>query len=176
LFSTGWNPRCPLPPIDQHATGNHNIARMETTNTHRETKRRKRFADPMDILRALPSNIISDIIYPLAVRVVKDRNHLIEAVDFYCDEINHNSYLCRRYPIGMWDVESVADFSRVFDAFERNRTLRNFNEDVSSWNVANGTTFELTFFGCGSFNSDVSRWNVANATDLSYMFFGCCGN
>jgi hypothetical protein len=31
----------------------------------------------MEILRALPSNIVVDIIYPLAVRVIKDRHHLI---------------------------------------------------------------------------------------------------
>jgi surface protein len=146
---------------------------MEAAVLH-ESYRGKRFADPMDILRALPSNIVADIIYPLAVRIIQDRNHLIEAVDFYCDERNHDSYLCRRYPIGQWDVEPVRDFSKVFDALNRNKKLRNFfNEDVSSWNVANGTTFERMFGGCKLFNSDVSRWNVANATDLSGMFCEC---
>jgi hypothetical protein len=55
---------------------------METTATHGGMKRRKRIDDPMDILRALPSNIVADIVYPLAVHVIKDRNHLVEAVDF----------------------------------------------------------------------------------------------
>jgi surface protein len=95
-------------------------------------------------------------------------------------------------------VEPVTDFSKVFDAYDRNQTLRNFNEDVSSWNVANATDFSYMFSyfqlfnsdvsgwnvanatnlsfmfrECESFNSDVSRWNVANATDLSYMLAGC---
>jgi surface protein len=163
----------PLSSIDHRTTGNHNITTMETTTTHGGMKRRKRFADPMDILRALPSNIGADIIYPLAVCVIKDRNHLIEAVDLYCDESSHDSGFHRRYPIGLWDVEPVTDFSRVFDVYERNRKLENFNEDVSSWNVANGTTFERMFYFCTVFNSDVSRWNVAKATDLGGMFCGC---
>jgi Mycoplasma protein of unknown function, DUF285 len=128
-------------------------------------KKMKRFADPMDILRDLPSNIVAEIIYPLAFCVIKDRNHLIEVVDFYWDERNNDSNFCRRYPIGLWLVESVRDFSTVFDAWNRNRKLKNFNEDVSSWNVANGTTFEKMFIYCLLFNSDVSRWNVANATN-----------
>jgi hypothetical protein len=43
----------------------------------------------MDILMALPSNIVADNIYPQAVRIIKDPNHLIEAMDFYCDSSNH---------------------------------------------------------------------------------------
>jgi surface protein len=144
-----------------------------TTTVYGGMKRRERFADPMDVLRALPSIIVADIIYPLAVRIIKDRYHLIKAVDFYWDPSNHDSDLCRRYPIGQWDVEAVRDFSNVFDASDRNIKLQNFNEDVSSWNVANGTTFERMFYLCESFNSDVSRWNVANATDLSDMFCNC---
>jgi surface protein len=146
---------------------------METATTYGEMKRSKQFADPMDILRALPSNIVADIVYPLAVRIIEDRNRLIEAVDFYCDENNHDSDLGRRYPIGLWDVERVTDFSGVFDAYGRNQKLWNFNEDVSSWNVANGTTFERIFYGCRVFNSNVSGWNVANATNLSDMFCLC---
>jgi surface protein len=146
---------------------------METTTTHGKIKRRKRFADPIDILRALPSNIVADIMYPLAIRVIKDRNQLLEAVDCYCEESNHDSGFRRRHPIGLWDVEQVTDFSGVFDAWNRNRTLRNFNEDVSLWNVANATNFSAMFNGCALFNSDVSQWNVTNATNFSYMFCGC---
>jgi surface protein len=117
-------------------------------------------------------NIVADIVYPLAVRIIIDRNHLIEAVDFYCNERNHDSDFCRRYPIGMWDVEPVTNFSLLFDA-KRSPKLWHFNEDVSSWNVANATNLSYMFSGCTLFNSDVSRWNVANATDLISMFFGC---
>jgi surface protein len=101
------------------------------------------------------------------------------------------------YPIGEWDVSRVDDFTSVLDK-KRNRKARRFNEDLSRWNVANGTSFARMFFGCyffqsdltnwhtgratdfsgmfhgcTSFHSDVSKWNVGNATDLSYMFYEC---
>jgi Mycoplasma protein of unknown function, DUF285 len=103
----------------------------------------------MDILRALPSTIVADIVYPLAIRIIRDRNHLIEAVDFYCDENNHDSGFLRRYPIGLWDVERVTDFSHVFDAWDRK--LQNFDEDVSLWNVASATNFSYMFCHCKLF-------------------------
>jgi hypothetical protein len=45
---------------------------METAATHGGMKTEKRFADLMDILRVLPSNIVADIIYLLVVRVIRD--------------------------------------------------------------------------------------------------------
>jgi surface protein len=87
-------------------------------------------------------------------------------VDFYKSDFG----CC--YPIGQWDVEPVSDFSEVFDAYQ-NCVFSYFNEDVLSWNVANGTTFERMFNECRVFNSDVSQWNMANATNLSRMFFDC---
>jgi surface protein len=75
-------------------------------------------------------------------------------------------------PIGDWDVSQVDDFTSVFDHL-RNRNARNFNEDLSRWNVANGTSFVRMFYGCHVFQSDLSCWNVANATDMSFMFWSC---
>jgi surface protein len=43
------------------------------------------------------------------------------------------------------------------------------NDDISSWNVGSGITFESMFYECETFNSDVSGWNVANATNLSHI-------
>jgi surface protein len=141
---------------------------------NRTSKSMKLFADPMDILRALPANIVAVHIYDFAVRVFTDRHKLMEAVDRYCDDDSDDNRdnNRRRYPISQWDVERVRNFSRVFNA-ERNPTLKNFNEDLSKWNVVNGTKFYGTFYGCKSFNSDVSGWNVGKATTLSYMFCFC---
>jgi surface protein len=238
----------------------------------------------MDLLRSLPANIVAIYIYPFAVKVIKNREELIEAVDeyldeFYCDDdedevswsdkdeddsedtssddeeakeqdasstfsddhisssdLSHQNSSMEprgsdelqdgdeddeeehydedvpssdeyglyysdqnriRYPIGDWDVSGVDDFTSVFDSM-KNRKAKNFNEDLSRWNVANGTSFARMFVrcpvfqsdlsnwntgratnlwcmfnGCKSFQSDISRWNVANATDLSWMFFDC---
>jgi surface protein len=79
---------------------------------------------------------------------------------------------CVHYPIGDWDVSRVDNFTDVFDCMW-NYKARHFNEDLSQWNVANGTTFAHMFLGCGSFNSDLSNWNTGHATNLRDMFHGC---
>jgi hypothetical protein len=40
----------------------------------------------IDLLRSLPANIVADYIYPFAVKVIKNREALIKAVDVYLDE------------------------------------------------------------------------------------------
>jgi surface protein len=133
----------------------------------------------MDLWRSLPANIVSHFIYPFAVKVIKNREELIEAVDEYLDE--YYSYFKReakdddnriRYPIGDWDVSRIDDFTRVFDE-DRNRKAKNFNEDLSRWNVAHGTSFARMFFGCHSFQSDLSTWDTGRAINLRNMFHGC---
>jgi surface protein len=142
-------------------------------------------ASVMDLLRSLPANIVANYIYPFAVKVIQNRDELIVAIDEYLDEYysgdhgegknddeddikNHRI----RYPIGDWDVSRVDDFTSVMDR-DRNRKAEHFNEDLSRWNVTNGTRFARMFFGCNLFRSDLSKWNVANATDLSFMFARC---
>lgn len=49
---------------------------------------------------------------------------------------------------------------------------KNFNGDLSSWNVSSGTDFSQMFNGASKFNSDLSNWNVGNGTNFSYMFAG----
>ena len=49
---------------------------------------------------------------------------------------------------------------------------RNFNADISKWDVSNVTDMSYMFFGADSFNQDISSWNVSKVTDMSYMFKG----
>jgi surface protein len=148
-------------------------ATMATMGTNmippRRRKRRPLVDDPMDLLRALPANIVANHIYPFVTRVIEDRDQLIKAVDEYFNMSRRNR---RRYPMSHWDVTAVTDFSGVFDA-TCNRKLKKINEDLSSWNVVNGTTFERMFNECRKFKSDLSRWKVGNATNLSWMFYRC---
>jgi len=48
---------------------------------------------------------------------------------------------------------------------------RNFNEDISGWDVENVTNMSYMFSGCRTFNQDISEWNVSNVTNMSYMFY-----
>jgi hypothetical protein len=111
----------------------------------------------MGLLRSLPANIVGNYIYPFAVKIIKNREELIKAVDAYLDdddddddeeEKNDDEDVANnrtRYQIGDWDVSGVDDFTSVFD-YARNDEVWSFNEDLSRWNVANGTSFVRMFF------------------------------
>jgi surface protein len=134
----------------------------------------------MDFLRALPPELTRQRVYPFAVRVIHDKEELIQAVDEYVHakaailrrDGNQRAAATQPYPIGEWDVSNVRDFSHVFDA-RRNPLLIDFNEDISKWDVSNATDLNHMFSGCQSFNADLSRWNVSKATDLHSMFINC---
>jgi surface protein len=138
----------------------------------------------VDLLQSLPANVVANHVYPFAVKVIKNHKGLIEAVDEYLDEYysddaeeekNDNEDVGNnriRYPIGDWDVSGVDDFTSAFD-WRRNRKTRNFNEDLSRWNVASGTWFYGMFYHCTSFNSDLSNWDTGRAINLRQMFDRC---
>jgi surface protein len=143
----------------------------------------------LDLLRSLPANIVASYIYPFAVKVIHNHEELIKAVDEHLDEFYGEGLNQRRriggrpagrdvgnhrirYPIGDWDVSRVNNFISIFN-YMRNPKARNFNDDLSRWNVAKGTSFARMLIGCYLFNSDLSDWNVANATNLSDMFCHC---
>ena len=45
-----------------------------------------------------------------------------------------------------------------------------FNENVSSWDVANVSNMSSMFYEASSFNGNLSSWNVSAAVDMSSMF------
>ncbi|WP_052479017.1 BspA family leucine-rich repeat surface protein [Vibrio jasicida] len=61
-------------------------------------------------------------------------------------------------------TRGITDFSNLFS---NNRT---FNQDISEWDVSNGTKFNGMFFNARSFNQNLSKWDVSKATDFSTMF------
>jgi surface protein len=128
----------------------------------------------LEFFRSLPTILLAQKIYPFVVPVFYSVEALIRAVD---DHVRGMTKDFRPLPpwqhrMDKWDVSRITDFSRVFDA-ERNRLMANFNEDLSQWNVSNGTNFERMFWGCLAFNSDLSWWNVSRATNLKQMFQHC---
>ena len=71
--------------------------------------------------------------------------------------------------IGIWDTSQVTDFSHVFSA-RRNRKMKNFNEDISRWDLSNATTTEEMFYGCNDFNCDLSGWATLSVTRMDYRY------
>ena len=51
---------------------------------------------------------------------------------------------------------------------------KNFDSDLSGWDVSNVTTMEHMFFRCESFKGKgLENWDVSNVKDISGMFNNC---
>ncbi len=66
--------------------------------------------------------------------------------------------------IEKWDVSRVTDFSYMF--FK----ARNFNSDISGWNVGQAVTMRDMFCHASMFNKPLDKWDVSNVTDMTRMF------
>ena len=51
---------------------------------------------------------------------------------------------------------------------------KNFNCDLSDWDVSNVVQFDHTFYGCKKFTGKgLENWNVSNVEYMGNMFDGC---
>lgn len=79
------------------------------------------------------------------------------------NEIKTNGVNCSLNHI---DVSEIRDMSYLF---HYSFTTRNFNGDISQWDVSNVT--DMTgLFKTLDFNGDISQWDVSNVTDMEDMF------
>lgn len=67
------------------------------------------------------------------------------------------------------DVSHLRDFSYVF--FEN----RNFNGDISDWDVSNARTMKGMFMRSG-FAGDISKWDVSKVKNMKSMFYASMFN
>jgi hypothetical protein len=69
---------------------------------------------------------------------------------------------------------SLWDVSKVFNFDECFAMLDKFNCDISQWNVSRGDSFRRMFFKCSSFNRDLSLWNIKSSNAYLYqMYYDC---
>merc|ERR1711998_205566 len=54
----------------------------------------------------------------------------------------------------------------------RDPVFRNFNGDLSKWDVSGVTNMKFMFYDAFNFAGDLSKWDVSKVTDMSYMFQG----
>ena len=74
------------------------------------------------------------------------------------------------------DVSDITDMSCLFNAGSwkfGNTIFKNFNGDISMWDVSNVTNMTEMFWECKKFNCDLSRWNMSNVENTNNMFWGC---
>ena len=70
------------------------------------------------------------------------------------------------------DVSKITDMLQLFDAGVYD-IFKDFNGDISQWNVLNVKNMGRMFYKCKKFNCDISRWDVSNVTTMGCMFCDC---
>jgi surface protein len=70
------------------------------------------------------------------------------------------------------DVSKITNMSQVFDA-SINSIFKDFNGDISLWDVSNVKDMDGMFWRCERFNCDLSMWDVSNVVKMPNMFWRC---
>ena len=66
----------------------------------------------------------------------------------------------------------VPDLSEVTDMVSMFRNARNFNGNISNWDVSKVKEMSYLFSGARSFNQPLSAWDVSNVTGMNSLFEG----
>ena len=67
-----------------------------------------------------------------------------------------------------WDTHNVENIKSAF------LDNRNFNADLSKWNISKVKSTLNLFMGCENFSGEwISKWDVSNIKEMDYMFKGC---
>jgi len=92
-----------------------------------------------------------------------------ELKDIIIDRIKNEGPNCDLNDI---DTSKIIDMSHLFDIYGNN-IFKDFNGDISQWDVSNVEYMGFIFYGCSKFNCDISMWDVHNVKNMKYMFRGC---
>jgi hypothetical protein len=87
-------------------------------------------------------------------------NELIDAIE---RAIYKDGYTCSLNHI---DVSKITDFDYLFEKF------KNFNGDISNWNV-NNVKYMYSMFKDSWFCSNLSNWKLNENCETYNMFFNC---
>jgi surface protein len=104
-------------------------------------------------------------------------SELRTAVDDYLADNRRNTVVASIYgwPIGVWDVSKIQDFSGLFAAGDYglrfNPAATTFNGDISGWDMSSATTMRSMFIGARSFDQPIGNWEVSSVTTMESMFF-----
>jgi surface protein len=71
---------------------------------------------------------------------------------------------------GIASNAGTPDLSAARDAAFMFYEAKNFNADISNWDVSNITSMRGMFYKAAKFNQDINDWNISKVTDMSAMF------
>jgi surface protein len=97
----------------------------------------------------------------------------IELRKIIIDRIKNEGPTCDLNDI---DTSQITDMSSLFYAASDSRyhaELKNFNGDISMWDVSNVENIYSMFYHCYKFNCDLSSWDVSNIKSMAYAFYNC---
>ena len=67
-------------------------------------------------------------------------------------------------PIASWNTSEITNMGLLF-------IERNFNDDISRWDVSSVTDMGGMFHSATSFNGDISQWHVSQVTNMTQMLY-----
>ena len=76
--------------------------------------------------------------------------------------------------ISGWNTSEVTSMRFLFSAGRDDVGVaaKQFNDDISGWNLDRAENIEGMFYGAESFNQDLSGWNVEKCKNMASMFHG----
>ena len=86
----------------------------------------------------------------------------------FSNTFNNNSSFAGN--VTTWDVSNVGTGQAGIGFQSMFENCKNFNQDISGWNVGNGPGFSSMFYNAQAFNQDLSSWNMSKATTVRSMF------
>ncbi len=94
-----------------------------------------------------------------------NKKELIQAIKEVMDINGDGTPNDNRADLNVIYTGNITDMSYVFN----DSALRDFNGDISLWDVSNVTTMRA-MFSYSQFNGDISLWDVSNVTTMRAMF------
>ena len=70
------------------------------------------------------------------------------------------------------DVSKITDMYGLFYVND-NEIFKDFNGDISRWDVSHVKNMTGMFYLCEQFNCDISDWDVSNVENMNYTFYTC---
>ena len=78
-------------------------------------------------------------------------------------------YHCPNIAINATDIPNLKSVKNMAGMF---KNVKNFNQNISNWDVSNVENMGSMFAGATSFNQPIGKWNTGKVTNMGDMFRG----